>query len=77
MEAANLSGGALKVSLAIWFLAGIKRTDTIKLSNGMLEELRVSRRTKYRALEAMEEAGLISVSRLSGNSPEIKIRPKD
>ena len=73
VEAANLSGGALKVSLAIWFLAGMKKTDTIKLSNGMLEELGVSRRNKYRVLESLEDAGLISVSQHSGNSPKIKI----
>ena len=72
-KAANLSGGVLKVSLAIWFLAGMKKTATIKLSNSILDELGVSRRTKYRSLKAMENAGLITISQLSGNSPEIKI----
>jgi len=63
----------LKVSLAICFLSGIGKTDTIKLSNGILGELGVSRRTKYRAIEAMEKAGLISVSNKTGSSPDITI----
>ena len=75
VEASNISGGAMKVSLAIWLLAGIKNADKIKLSNGVLEELGISRPTKYRAIKAMEHAGLISVSQHSGNSPEITINP--
>jgi hypothetical protein len=74
-EAANLSGGALKVSLAIWQLAGMKKSRKVKLSNTILKELGVSRNTKYRALADMENAGLISVSHKSGNSPEIEIKP--
>jgi hypothetical protein len=75
VEAANISGGALKVSLALWYLAGITKTGTIKLSNGVLEELGITRRTKYRVLKALESSGLISVSQRSGNSPEITINP--
>ena len=73
VKAANISGAALTIGLAIWFIAGISNTRTIKLSNGILDELGVSRRTKYRSLKAMENAGLITISQLSGNSPEIKI----
>ena len=75
MEAANVSGSALKISLALWLLAGMTKTGTVKLSNGLLEELGISRPTKYRAIKAMEHAGLISVSQHSGNSPEITINP--
>ena len=73
VEAANVSGSALKISLALWLLAGMTKTGTVKLSNGLLEELGISRPTKYRAIKAMDHAGLISVSQHSGNSPEITI----
>ena len=75
VEAANISGSALKVSLALWFLSGITNTGTVKLSNGLLGELGITRRTKYRVLKALESSGLISVSQHSGNSPEITINP--
>jgi DNA-binding MarR family transcriptional regulator len=74
-QAANLSGGALKVSLAIWQLAGMKKSRKVKLSNRILGELGVSRNTKYRALSDLESAGLISVSHKPGNSPGITILP--
>ena len=73
VKAANLSAGSLKVSLALWQLAGMKKSGTVKLSNGILKELGVSRKTKYRALRRLENAGLISVSKASGSSPEIRI----
>jgi hypothetical protein len=73
VKAANLSGSALKVTYAVWFLSGMKNTDTIKLSNSILKELGVSRRSKYRALKTMEEVGLISVSNKTGSSPDITI----
>ena len=73
VEAANVSGSALKISLALWLLAGMTKTGTVKLSNGLLEELGISRPTKSRAIKAMENVGLISVSQRPGNSPEITI----
>ena len=73
VEAANISGGALKVSLALWFLSGITKSGTVKLSNGLLSELGITRRTKYRVLKALESSGLISVLQHSGNSPEVTI----
>jgi hypothetical protein len=74
-KAANISGGALKVSLAIWQLAGMRKSRKVKLSNHILEELGVSRNTKYRALSDLKNAGLISVSHKAGSSPEIELRP--
>jgi hypothetical protein len=72
-KAASLGGHALHVAVAIWFLAGIKKNGRIALSNSVLEDLRVSRFSGYRALHALESAGLISVGRHTGRNPVVTI----
>ncbi len=67
-RAAQLPGAALAVSVALWHLAGMKRSETVSLSNGLMAELGVERHAKYRALAALEGAGLIMVKRQSGRS---------
>ena len=72
-KAARLKGQALHVGMALWFLAGIKRNGTITLSGSVLEDLGVSRHSGYRALHALESAGLISVDRYTGRNPVVTI----
>lgn len=72
-KAARLKGHALHVGMALWFLAGIKRDGTITLSGSVLEDLGVSRHSGYRALHALESAGLISVDRHTGRNPMVTI----
>jgi hypothetical protein len=72
-EAARLTGRALHVAIAVWFLAGLTIKRTIKLSPTVLRELGVKRRTGYRALEALEKAGLVSVKRHVGRSPIVTL----
>lgn len=60
-RAASLPGKAIHVGLALWHLAGMKKSRTIKLTRGPLKELGVLKDSKRRALLALEREGLISV----------------
>jgi hypothetical protein len=64
--ATKLSGKAPHVAIALWFLAGIKKSHTIALSGKLLEDIGVKRNAAYRGLTVLEEAGLISVNRHRG-----------
>ena len=71
--AAQLSEAALKVGLILWYLSGLNRSDTVKLSNRYLDDIGLSRNGKYRGLAALEKAGLISYSQGEGRSPIVTI----
>jgi len=71
--ASRQKGKALQVSLAILFLSGVTKSNKIKLSNHFLKALGVDRYAKYRALRTLEAAGLITVERGSGRSPQITL----
>ena len=70
-----LPGKALHVGVALWFLSGVYRTNTVKLSNGVLVLFGVDRHAKYRALNFLENAGLITCKRQAGRSPVVTILP--
>ena len=72
-QAARLPGKASQVAITVWFLAGIKDRRTVALSGSVLEDLGVDRFAKYRGLEALEKAGLVSVSRHPGRNPMVTI----
>ena len=72
-QAGRLQGHALHVGIALWFLAGLKKVGTVTLSSSVLEDLGVSRFSGYRALQALESAGLISVDRHTGRNPLVTI----
>jgi hypothetical protein len=72
-QAARLPGKALHVANVVWFLAGIKSGRTVALSGSVLGDLGVDRYAKYRGLEALEKAGLVSVSRHVGRNPVVTI----
>lgn len=73
-RAAPLPGKALQIYLCIWFLKGVKRNNTVKLSYKLLIEFGVSRSSSYRGLKALEDTHLISVERHSGRSPLVTLK---
>jgi hypothetical protein len=75
-KAAQLPGHGLHVAVGLWFLAGLNKKSTVMLTSKVLKELGVERRTGYRALEALERAGLVSVERHVGRSPRVTILDK-
>lgn len=76
-SAARLSESALKVGLILWYLAGLKKCKTVKLSNRYLGDFGLSRNGKYRGLAALENAGLVTHSQENGRSPMITICDSD
>ena len=73
--AAKLPGAALGVGLAVHFLDGFTQSKTIRLSSDELRRMGIPRTTGYRALVALEKAGLVSVRRRAGRQPEVTILP--
>jgi hypothetical protein len=71
--ASRLPGKTLHVAAAIHFLNGFQQTGTVKLSPSVLRELGVKRHAAYRAVEALEKAGLISTIRKRGCSPIVTL----
>jgi hypothetical protein len=71
--AAKLPGKCLHVGLALWYLNGVKKSDTVALGNARLQKLGVDRDAKKRCLRALEEAGLIIVDRQPGRNPRVTI----
>ena len=72
-RAAQLPGKPLHVGIALYQRAGMEKSDTVKLSNGVLEDMGVDRYAKRRALKDLEKAGLVSVKRRHGRSPVVTI----
>lgn len=72
-KAAHLPGKSFHVGLALWYLRGLKKLDTIPLTGATLEIFGVNRHAAYRALKSLEREGLISVARAVGKSPRVTI----
>lgn len=69
-----LAGKApLAVALAIWFEAGRKKSNEVKLTSAVLRRFSVHRKAKYTALTALEKAGLVRVRREPRRNPVVTI----
>ena len=71
--AAQLPGKSLHVAIAIWLMASLAKSAIVPLSNAAALPFGLDRNAKYRALEWLEEAGLISVERKAGRSPVVTV----
>src|SRR5262245_16637532 len=72
-RAATVGGRALRVAIAIWCEAGMKRSRTVRLSAEMQRRFSICQGTCKRALAELQGAGLISVNQQSGRRPRITI----
>ena len=75
--AARLPGKALHVATTLCLLAGMQRGGPVSLSSARLREAGVSRYSAYRALLALEKAGLAEVVRRRGQQPVVTLRRLD
>lgn len=67
-------GSGFKVAIALWYLSGLNhQSKTVKLSGSVLRKMEVDRHAGYRGLTALEQAGLVSVERHSGQSPVVTL----
>ncbi|RXZ43125.1 hypothetical protein [Crenobacter cavernae] len=71
--AGRLPGKTLQVGLLLWYLAGLKKTRTVRLGSKILAEMGVSRDAKYDALARLREAGLIAVEQRPGQAPWVTL----
>jgi DNA-binding MarR family transcriptional regulator len=73
IKASKCSGKALAVAIAIRYRSGLCKTNQITLTSRVLEKFGIDRSAKSRAIQCLEEAGLISVERQHGKNPVITI----
>src|SRR5215469_2832546 len=76
-QASRLGVTALLVGLALWYIRGLRKTNTFQVSNIMLEEWGVQADAKRRSLRKLERAGLITVERRGKRSPHVTLLVKD
>ncbi len=73
-RASKLPGRALQAGMAIWYLAGLNNSRTVKLSSKVLNGFIEKRTTGYNAITTLEKADLISVQRHQGRNPIVTIK---
>ncbi len=71
--AARLPGRALQVGLALWYLVGVTKSTTVRLSSVRLVGFGVDRSAKRRALTALAGAGLITLDQAPGRNPAVTV----
>lgn len=72
-RANQLPGKAGSVGISLWFLKGVKKSDTFLLTQEFDALAGCGRKAIYHALDELEEAGLIKVSSRAGGRPEVTI----
>jgi hypothetical protein len=71
--AAKCSGKALQLGLALWYLAGLTKSFTVKPTRSTLTLFGLSRWSVTRNLRLLELAGLVTVERCKGKAPLVTI----
>jgi hypothetical protein len=69
----SLPGKAGAVAIAIWFLAGVNKSKTVKLTGEIERIAGCKRKALYAALNALEMDRLISVLRIPGARPVVTL----
>lgn len=64
---------AATISWVIWYLKGFKKRSNFKLTNKEMGRWNISANTKYKGLDQLEKAGLISITKKAGANPIIRI----
>jgi hypothetical protein len=72
-RACCLPGKALAVGLILWRLVKMRKSDTVPLTTTTLKQHGLGRWAKYKALESLENAGLVSVRRRIKKNPEVTL----
>ena len=72
-KAHSLPGKAGPVGLGMWFLKGVKGTSTFKLNSEIETLAGCKRKAVATAVDQLEQAGLINVTRHKGARPTVEI----
>ena len=73
IRACSLSGKALHVGVVIWYLAGVSKYMTVKLTRSRLRQFNIHHEAGRRGLIALEKAHLVAVKRDGHKSPVVTI----
>lgn len=65
-EMLKLPASASQMSFVLWFLAGMRKTKTIKINLSRMNDFNISKVTAWRSIHYLEKANLISVDRKPG-----------
>jgi hypothetical protein len=69
-----LPGQAINVGLAIWFTAGVRKSQRdLSVSNELVAQFGVTRWSKYRALAQLKRAGLIAIKQTGKSAPRVTL----
>ncbi len=72
--ASKQSGRTMSVAIAIWYLCGLNsHSCTVRLTGKTLRKFWIKQKSGYRALRALEKAGLIVCERKRGRCPLITV----
>jgi hypothetical protein len=69
------AGKALAVAIVIWFIVGVERRASVKLRPSVMRSFGIDRFAGYRALKAMQSAGLIKFSGKPGQAATVTLLP--
>lgn len=72
-RAMSLPGQALHVGIMLWFYAGMTRSRHVSISMSGFSKRGKTRFSASRGLAALEQAGLIRVTRAPGRKPRVEI----
>jgi len=72
-RAAKLPGKATALGIALWWIHGMSKNDSFKLTRKALEAMNVSRDAATDGLRRLEADGLVSVQRAKGKRPVVQI----
>ena len=72
-RAGRLPGRAFQIAVILWLKRGMRNTATVTLGRAELEGMEIKRHAVYRALDQLENAGLVEVDRRHGRRALITI----
>ena len=72
-KAAHLPGKSMNAAVACWYLKGLKKSHTFKLSNIVASRFGLNKDSKARALKHLEQASLIRCTYAKGRSVVVEM----
>lgn len=73
LEACATSIDAARVGVALWRVVGVTKNTTFRFSSGYRDDLQLTRQQVHRGLTALENAGLVTVSREGQRTPTVTV----
>ena len=73
-KSARLNGRVLHVSLALWHIHSLTKSNSVKMQGRIRKIFGISDDVYKRGLQILESAGLISVERKSGQTPIVTLK---